>query len=92
MPASKSSASPAEPLADALEKSENVKETVQGVADDLAVVHAVLDKDVPKERTDELDRAVQRTNDLEKKLSKSAEVLEQVTDTLSEELKKKGGS
>jgi len=91
MPATKSSAS-AEPLADALEKSENVKETVQGVADDLAVVHAVLNKDVPKERTDELDQAVQRTNDLEKKLSKSAEVLEQVTETLSEELKKKGVS
>lgn len=86
----KPSSAPAAPLADALEKSTTVKKTVQEAADDLAVVHAVLDKDVPKKnRTPEVDQAVKRTDDLEKKLSKSVEVLEQVADTLSEEVSKK---
>jgi hypothetical protein len=67
----------------ALSKSSQAKETVRTAADELAVVHAVLDKNVPKESVPaDVRQAVRRTDELEKKLSKSAELLDEVTETL----------
>ena len=72
----------------ALHKSSQAKETVRKTADELAVVHAVLDKNLPKEIVPaDVRQAVRRTDELEKKLSKSAELLDAVTETLEAEVK-----
>ncbi|MGJ7606975.1 hypothetical protein ACSFA7_21720 [Variovorax sp. LT1R20] len=62
--------------------------TIRKAADELAVVHAVLDKNVPTETVPaDVRQAVRRTDVLEKKLSKSAELLDEVTETLEAEVK-----
>ena len=91
MPDSSASATPSgNPIADALNKSNQVKNQVQKAADDLTVVHAVLDKEIPdSERSAEVDQAVTHTNQVEKRLQDSVRVLESATKTLEEQLKKR---
>jgi hypothetical protein len=78
------------PVKRALDKSKDVKQAVETAADELAVVHAVLDKEIAEDgRTVEVDRAIAQTDRIEKRLSKSVEVLEKVADTLASEVQKK---
>jgi len=77
------------PLADALEKNQEATEEVQRAADDLAVAHAVLDTKAAKGAVDdEAKRAVAETARVEKRLTKSAEKLEQVNEALQKEVPK----
>jgi flagellar biosynthesis/type III secretory pathway ATPase len=74
----------------ALDESRQVKKTVEEAADELAVVHVVLDKGVSEDaRTDDLDRAIEQTDQIEKKLSKSVDLLEKVAEALETESHKK---
>ncbi|WP_286666599.1 hypothetical protein [Variovorax flavidus] len=70
-------------------KSKQATETVQQAADDLAVVHTVLDTQVPAEaRNDEVDQALAQADQLQAELDKSVELLHDVTRTLEAEVKK----
>ena len=78
------------PLLDALDKSKEATETVQQAADDLAVVHTVLDTQVPAEaRSEEVDQAFAHADQLQTQLDKSVEILQDVTETLEAEVKKR---
>jgi hypothetical protein len=76
------------PLADALEKNQEVAEEVKKAAEDLSVAHAVLDTKA-KDRVvdDEMKRAVAETGKIEKRLSGSAEKLDEVNEALEREMK-----
>jgi len=76
------------PILDALDKSKEAAETVREAADDLAVVHTVLDTQVPAEaRNEEVDQALAQADQLQEQLDKSAELLQDVTKTLEAEVK-----
>jgi hypothetical protein len=78
---------PASPIMDALDKNKQAAETVEQAAHDLAVVHAVLDKEVPQEvRKGDIGQAVTQTSELEKRLTESVELLQEVNQTLVAEL------
>ncbi|MET3497581.1 hypothetical protein [Variovorax boronicumulans] len=63
----------------AVEQSKQVAEEIKEAADDLVVVHAVLDKELTdKHRSSEVDQAVAHTEKIEKRLSKSAKALDEV--------------
>jgi hypothetical protein len=82
-------AAPASPIADALDQNKQATEEVKKAADDLAVVHAVLDTKLTKGAgDDDVERAVARTDKVEKRLTKSAEKLDQVNDKLEREVKR----
>jgi chaperonin cofactor prefoldin len=76
-----------EKLDKALRKNKQVTKEVQDAADDLAVVHAVLDTEVPKQTLPEdVDRAIERAGELEKTLSDSAKHLQEVNRALENQL------
>lgn len=78
---------PASPILDALDKNKLAAETVEHAAHDLALVHAVLDRGVPPEtRSGDMNQAVTQTSELEKRLSHSVELLQEVNQTLVAEL------
>jgi hypothetical protein len=80
---------PASPIADALDQNKQATEEVKKAADDLAVVHAVLDTKLTKDASnDEVERAVAETGRVEKRLTKSAEKLDEVNDKLEREAKR----
>jgi hypothetical protein len=83
------SSSHPEPLVEALDKNKQVADTVQEAADELAVVHAVLDTKLPQaaRSAEEIARAVAHTNAVENRLSESAKVLDEVNETLEREVK-----
>lgn len=88
-PADTQGGHPGSPLADALDKSKVATEEVKNAADDLAVVHAVLDTKLSDGASDEdVQRAVAETAQVEKRLTKSAEKLDQVNETLEQVVKK----
>ena len=88
-PGSSLEAAASSPLADALDMSKEATEDVKKAADDLAVVHAVLDTRLAHGATDdEAARAVAETERVEKQLTESAEKLDQVNETLERELKR----
>jgi hypothetical protein len=75
---------------DALDKTREAAETVQEAADDLAVVHTVLDAQVPVEvRNEDVDQALAHAGQLQEQLDKSVELLQDVTKTLEAEVKKR---
>lgn len=77
------------PLAEALDKNTQATAEVKRAADDLAVVHAVLDTQVAHGASDgDVKRAVAETDKLEKRLERSAEKLDQVNETLAREVKR----
>ena len=77
------------PLADALDKNKAATQEVKRAADDLAVVHAVLDTKIARGASDEdVQRAVEETNRLEKHLGDSAEKLDEVNETLEREVRR----
>lgn len=70
-------------LGQALKKNEQVAEEVKEAADELAVVHAVLDTKLPEDaKNGDIATAVAQTDRLEKRLTASGEVLDEVNRTL----------
>ena len=79
----------ASPLDEALTKNKEAAEEVARAADDLAVVHAVLDTKLANGASDgDVKRAVAETKKVEERLSESAEKLEQVNETLEREVRR----
>ncbi|MBT2326378.1 hypothetical protein J7E62_29090 [Variovorax paradoxus] len=78
------------PLEDALAKNVEATEEVKQVADNLAVVHAVLEKAPEGAPVEDIERAVEQAEVLKEQLSTAAEKLDDVNDTLAEELKARG--
>lgn len=77
-------------LAKALKENRQATKAIQQAADDLSVVHAVLDSEVPKKTlAPDVDEAIDRTEQLEKKLSESGKSLESVNKRLARELAKR---
>ena len=78
----------ASPLDEALTKNKEATEEVARAADDLAVVHAVLDTKITKGASEgDVKRAVAETKKVEERLSESTEKLEQVNETLEREVR-----
>ncbi|MET0541469.1 MAG: hypothetical protein ABWZ88_06905 [Variovorax sp.] len=80
---------PANPavLAESLKENKEAAKVVQKASDDLAVVHAVLDTEMPKDSLPpEVDRAVAQTERIEKQLSASVEKLKKVNESLARAL------
>jgi chaperonin cofactor prefoldin len=74
-------------LAKALKENKEATQAVEKAADDLAVVHAVLDSELPKEAvSSDVERAVEQTSQLEKQLSASSKKLKKVNESLEREL------
>ena len=81
----------ASPLDDALAKNKEAAKEVERAADDLAVVHAVLDTKIATGAVDgDVKRAVAETKKVEDRLSESADKLEQVNETLAREARRAG--
>ena len=77
----------ASPLSEALEKNEEATAEVKKAADQLAVVHAVLDTKISRGAPEsEVKRAVTETKKVEKQLDESAEKLDDVNETLKREV------
>ena len=73
----------ASPLVEALDQNKTATEQVKQAADDLAVVHAVLDTKVAGGADDEdVKRAVAHTSEVEQRLDASVKKLEKVNETL----------
>ncbi|MGJ7608742.1 hypothetical protein ACSFA7_30700 [Variovorax sp. LT1R20] len=76
-------------LVKALKENKEATRAVEKAADELAVVHAVLESELPKEViSSDADQAVERTSQLEKQLSASSEKLKKVNESLERELAK----
>ena len=70
----------------ALQKNEQVAEDVKEAADELAVVHAVLDTKLPEAaKSGDVATAVAQTEDIEKRLTASGKALDEVNRTLRSE-------
>ena len=79
----------ASPLTEALDKNKEATAEVKRAADDLAVVHAVLDTKMAQGASDsDVKRAVEETNKVEKRLGDSAEKLDQVNEALEREVRR----
>ncbi len=78
------------PLAEALGQNQEAAAEVKRAADELAVVHAVLDTKIAQGANDsDVKLAVDKTNKVEKRLGQSAEKLDQVNQTLEREIRRK---
>jgi hypothetical protein len=70
----------------ALEKNKQAADNVKETAVELEVVHAVLHTKVPDDAHEEdVGEAIARTKELGKQLDKSAEILDEVNETLEKE-------
>lgn len=77
----------AAPLAQTLHKTRAVAAEVQRAADNLSVVGTVLEQELPLEvQTGEVAQAIAQTGQLEIKLAKSAEKLDQANEALGKEV------
>jgi len=75
-------------IAEALEKHKQVAEEIKDVAEELGVVHAVLETKTPGvDCHEDVGEAVARTDALEKRLNESAKVLEEATEALEQGVK-----
>lgn len=80
-------------IADALDAQKQATDDIKEVAEELGVVHAVLDNRIPEEVSHEdVGHAIARTDELEKRLNESVKVLEDATDTLAQEVKARQAS
>lgn len=76
----------AAPLDEALKKNEEATEEIKEAADDLVVVHAVLDQSAPDGgESADAKEAVAQTREIERRLGKAAEKLDDVNETLRRE-------
>ncbi len=77
----------ARPLAEALDQNKLATEEVKQAADDLAIVHAVLDTKVARGAPDQdVKRAVAQTSEVEQRLDESVKKLERVNEVLEREV------
>ena len=84
-------ASPAA-IVEALGKNKDATEEVKKVADDLLVVHAVLKEEIAQStQIEAVDRAVEQARELEKRLTESAELLDEVNESLEQGSNDSGG-
>lgn len=75
-------------IADALDTQKHVAEEIKEVAEELAVVHAVLETQIPGDvNHHDVGEAVARTDALEKRLNESVQALENATQVLEQEVK-----
>lgn len=75
-------------VAEAVNESKEVTREIEHAAHDLAVAHAVLEKNIPTTPTaEDVTGAVKRTAEVQKKLDKTAQKLEAVTEKLEGGLK-----
>ena len=75
------------PLARALEQNETALDSVEQSAAELVVIHAVLKQEVPDDvQIGEVALALQKTDELEVKISDAAEDLAQVNEVLAQEI------
>ncbi|MDP9917319.1 seryl-tRNA synthetase [Variovorax boronicumulans] len=73
----------------ALKENKEAAQAVEKAADELAVVHAVLDSELPKESiSPDANQAVERASQIEKQLTASSEKLKEVNESLERELSK----
>ncbi len=74
-----------ETIAEALDKNQQATESIKDATEELAVVHAVLDKQVNAlaTATQDVSAAVDRANEIEKRLTESAQTLDEVNELLS---------
>jgi uncharacterized protein (UPF0210 family) len=73
----------APPIEEALEKNKQATETVKQVAEELAIIHEVLDAGISRRaRSDDVEQAVEKTSEAEKRLNGSVEQLEEVNEAL----------
>lgn len=73
-------------IATALDKNEKATEEVKKAADELAVVHAVLDIKLAGGMSDgDVASAIAKTGKVEQRLTHSAETLDEVNETLKRE-------
>jgi hypothetical protein len=80
-------------IEEALDQSHRATDQVEQAAQDLALVHAVLDKQVPAEaRYGDMGHALSQTSALEKQLSESVELLQEANKVLLTELEAKPGA
>ncbi|MBT2303887.1 hypothetical protein J7E70_25930 [Variovorax paradoxus] len=80
----------ATPLEEALAKNVDATEEVRRAADELTIVRAVLDKVPDGTPPGDIELAAERAEELEGDLSSAAEKLDEVNDSLVEELKARG--
>lgn len=86
MTAKPARSNPTHGLGEALSKNEEAKDAVQEVADELVVVHSVLTQEVANIASDgDAADAVERTAALEKKLTDTAEKMDEVNQALAEQ-------
>lgn len=75
---------PSPPLEELLDKNKEATAEVKRAADDLAVVHAVLDTKIAEAAPDgDVKRAIAETDKVEKRLTESAEKLDEVNEALA---------
>lgn len=73
-----------------LEKNTAVADEVQRAAQDLSIVNAVLEQELPDAvQVGDVAQAIAHTNELEEKLAKSAEKLAEVNAALATEIEKR---
>lgn len=78
---------PAQPLDEALTKSKQVSEEIKDAAEELGVVHAVLDTQLSKDpKHEDVQEAVARTQELEKRLVDSADKLDSAVEHLEKQV------
>jgi len=88
MGSSSSGAAGATDIDQALDKNRQVAEEVKEAADELAVVHAVLDSKLPQAaNAGDVATAVAQTGELEKRLTESGKTLDEVNRTLEREVR-----
>ena len=85
---SEASASPSpSPLAQALDRNEAVKDSVEHSAAELVVINAVLKHELPDHvQIGDVAQALQRTDELEVKINDTAQDLAQVNEVLAQEI------
>ncbi|MGO4394327.1 hypothetical protein AB4Z46_23475 [Variovorax sp. M-6] len=83
-------------IVEALGKNRDATAEVKKVADNLLVVQAVLKEEIVQdtqtEQTELVDRAVEHAGELEKRLTKSAELLDEVNESLEQAAQDSDGS
>lgn len=77
----------ATPLDQTLEQTKAVAAEVQRAADNLSVVSTVLEQELPDDiQTGEVAQAIAQTGQIEKKLARSAEKLDEANEALGKEM------
>ena len=78
---------PATPLERALNHNESIRDTVEGSAAELAVINAVLTKEIPEPvKSGDVAQALRKTGEMEGRIYDAAQELAQVNEALEAEI------